>query len=135
MTSFGRVADRTHGDDDLCSFRIAVIIERFVICSYLGVHFVHVLSDDVGSSQISRIAGFPVLEKGLGLFGRSHAVRMVRVESSVLESPYCVPVDHALKFIVIPHFYLLVLMGSSESVEEMKHRQSSRYSSKMSYCC
>lgn len=66
MTSSAASQTEPHGDDDLCSFRIAVIIERFVIGSYLGVHFVHVLSDDVGSSQISRIAGFPVLEKVSG---------------------------------------------------------------------
>ena len=130
---FGGVADGTHGDDDLSRFRIAVIIERLVVGADLCIYLVHVLGHDVRSFQVSRVGCFSVLEEGLRLLRRTHAVRVVRMEYSVLEGLDGIPVDHLLELVVIPYLDLLVFVRGAEAVEEVQHRQPSGDSRQVRY--
>lgn len=54
---------------------------------------------------------------------RSHQVRMVVVQGTSLECLDSIPVNHFLQVIIIPYLDLLVLMRSTEAIEEVHHRK------------
>ena len=120
---FCRIADGAHRYDDLFCVWRTIVVERLIVCADLGIDFFHIFIDDIRSFQVSRVAGFSVLEEGLRLFRRTSAVRVHRMKCVLLEPLNGVPVNHFLQVIIVPHFDLLIFVGGSESVEEMKHRQ------------
>ena len=73
-----------------------------------------------------------MLEEGLRLFCRTKKMRMLRIQCLLTETLNCIPVHHLSKVLIIPHLDLLILMRSSETVEEMHHRQLTCDSCKMS---
>ena len=115
----------THRDDDFLRVRRAVIVERFVVCADLGIDHFHVFVDKIRRFQIGGIAGFSVLEESFRLLCGTHRVRVVRIQSVLLESLDRVPVYHFFEVFVVPYFDLLLFVRSTETIKEVQHRYAS----------
>ena len=119
---FSAVAYRTHGNDHFCRVRCAVVIERLIVSTDQSIYFIHVLRDYVWECIIFPIDRFSVLEVCFRLLGRSHKMRMLRIESTCSVCIHRSLVYHALQYIIVPDLDLLLLVGCSESVKEVQCR-------------
>ena len=121
---FYGIAYRPHCYDDFLCIFSTVIVKWFIVRSFsrFFTYHIHVFRYDFYGVIIVFITCFSMLEKGFRLFCRTHAVRMIRVERVLTETLYCIPVNHAPQFIVIPHADFLLFMAGTESVEEMHYR-------------
>ena len=119
---FRTFTDGTHRDDDFLCVRCAIVVERLIVRTDLGIDHFHIFVDQIRCFQIGGVAGFSVLEEGFRLLCRAHRMRVVRIQRVLLESLERVPVNHFFEIIVIPYFDLLLFVRSTETVKEVQHR-------------
>ncbi len=110
----------THGDDDVLSIFGTYIIEGFVMAAGELAHLVHGLNNVLGDSQIVGVGSFPVLEEDVRILGGSPQLRVLRVDAPGPESSHGFHIHQLGHLFVIDDVDLLVLVGSSETVEEVE---------------
>ena len=114
------VTDRTHSDHDAVCVGSAVVVEQVVVGSQLLVDLSHVLLDDCGQSVVDRVAGLTMLEEHVAvLVGTAH-LGVLGVQSLLAELLHSLHVAHFLQIGVIPLLDLLVLVRSTEAIEEVQ---------------
>ena len=111
-----------------------VVVEQLIVCTDLLVYLLHVILNDAGDSVIVRIASLTSLEEDIRVLSCTTKYRMLRVESSLSELVDLLEVYHASYVFDVPCLDLLDLMRCSESVEEVKERNSSLDSRKVCNC-
>ena len=117
---FRRVADRPHGNHHGLRVRGAIVIKQLVVSPQALVDLPHILFHHSGESIIILVAGLIDLEEDIRILGRTPQYRVLRVQCPCPEGMQRIHVHHGLELIVVPHLYLLDLMGGPESVKEME---------------
>ena len=114
------VADRAHSDHDTVSIGCAVVVEQIVVGAQLLVDLGHVLLDHCGQCVVSGVAGLTVLEEHVAvLVGTAH-LGVLGVQSLGTELLNSLHVAHFLQISVVPLLDLLVLVRSTEAIEEVQ---------------
>ena len=85
-----------------------------------------------GNCVIILVAGLSCLEEDIVVLSSTSCYRMLRVKSTTAESLNCIPIKHIAEVCVIPLLNLLNFVRSSETVKEMKERNSALNSCKVS---
>ncbi|TEB15667.1 hypothetical protein Psfp_01898 [Pelotomaculum sp. FP] len=119
---FSGIADRSHGHDDVFGVRISVIIKRFIFPAGDLADFLHILIYDIGDWLEERAASLSGLEENIRVLVGAPDNRAVRIQAVVPECLDSVHVNQFGKIIIIDDLYLLLLVGSSETIIEVQER-------------
>jgi len=120
----GNIAYGSHGDDNIFSLGMTVVVKELVVCAYLLVYFLHVFFHDSGESIVIRVASLSVLEEYIAVFGGAAENGMLGIESACAEFGNGILINHICKILVIPLLDLLNLVRGAEAVKEMDKRNS-----------
>ena len=131
---FNCVTNRTHCNDNSFSIRSTVVVERLVVCAEFFIDFVHIHFHSCNSVIVILIASLTMLEENIAVFSRTTKYGMFRIECSFTKSLNIFHIYHRFKFIIIPNFYLLNFVRSTEAVKEMENRNSAFESRKVCNC-
>ena len=74
-----RAGNGTHGDDDVLSFRIAVIVEQFVRTACQLADLVHIVFYDIRKAVVPGVIGFAGLEEHVRVGDGAADDRMFRI--------------------------------------------------------
>ncbi len=130
-----RASDGTHGDDDICSFRIAVVVEQFVITSCDLIDLVEIFFYDVRQIIIILIICFSDLEVDIAVLYGVSQCWVFRVQRSVFEICQCFFVHQTCDLIHIRNLDFVDFMGCSESIKEVHERDIGFDSCQVCYRC
>ncbi len=114
--------DGAHRDDDSLGVRGTVIVENVVVAAGDLIYFLHVTFHDVRKGLVIAVVGLADLEENVRILDRRVDHRVLRVERVRAELRERLPVDELLQVLVVHALDLVDLMGSPESVKEMKER-------------
>ncbi len=112
------LATAAHGNDYICGFRIAAVVEEIVVATNLCAHFFHAFLDDPGGFVIVKIAGFAALEIYVRTLLAYFYTRCVRSEGAFTEVFHQFVIQHLLHGVIIHHVDLLQFVRGAETVKE-----------------
>ena len=117
----------------MLSIRCTVVVEQFIVGADLGIDHIHVLLNDSRELVILLVAGLTGLEEDIRVLCGSHFLRVLRVQSVLLEFLQRILINHILQLIIVPYLNLLKLMRCTETVEEIDDRKAAGQCCRMSY--
>ena len=97
-------------------------------------YFSHSLLYQCRQSIIVLIYSLTSLEINIIILCSTTLYRMVRIQGTTAESCNSIPVQNLAEILIINHFNLLNLMGSTETIKEIQERNTPLDSNQMSYC-
>ena len=121
---FDSIIYGAHSDDDGLCIRGTIIVEELVVCSCLRIDLVHILLNYSGKVIVCAVAGLSCLEEDVGVLSRAHLTGMIGIQCICLEGLDRILVDKISKILIRPYFYLLNLVGSTETVKEIDEGKS-----------
>ena len=121
---FSGFANAAHSYDYLCSVGRAVVVKRLVLSARKLRDLAHVFVYDIRNRVVELVRGLSALEVDIAVLSRTSDNRVLRVKSVILKRFKSVPINQTSEIVVIHNLYLLDLVRSSESVEEMQERNS-----------
>ncbi len=129
------LASRTHTDDDVLCVSSAVVVERTVLATGDFADLLHVVGNDVGYAVVVTVAALAVSEEDIGVLRHTAHLRTHRRQSTLTELLECLVVNERTEILHIHRLYLLVLVRSTETVEEVEERYAALDSSEVSNTC
>ena len=122
---FDRFAYGAHRYDDVFCIRCPNIIKWLVTSSCQLADLIHVINNAFRNSIVELIGSFSSLEEDIRVLSSSADYRVFRIQCSVTEFLYSIPVNQLLKVFIAEHFDLLDLVRSTESVKKVQERNAS----------
>ena len=107
---FDSFAYGAHSNNNLLSVGSADIIERLVASACQLAYFIHIFNYNIADVVIVLVPGFSSLEINIRILRCSHDHRVFRIQGSVSEFIYGIPVDQVFEVLVAEHFYFLYFM-------------------------
>ena len=132
---FDCLVNGTHSDDDGLGILCAIVVEQLIVCSDLGVNFVHVHLNDFRHLVIVRVGSFTSLEEDIRVLCRASLARMIRIQSVITELLDRIMIYHLVKICIIPCADLLNFVRSAETIKEIDERKAAFKSCHMSDRC
>ena len=114
------LAHRAHRHDDLLGVWIAVVVEQVVVAADHRVDLVHIFLYHAGQGIVELVGDLPLLEVDVGVLGAAAQHGAVGGKPAVAEGIHRGAIQQLLQLGVVPHLYLLDLVGGTEAVEEMQ---------------
>ena len=125
------LSGRTHEDDNTLCVLCTVVVEKVVLTAcYLG-QLLQIVLHHLRHLIVSGVASLTMSEECLGVLCRTACHRMLRSKSTVTEALDILRIHEFGHILLIYHLYLVVLMRSTESVEEVDERDVSLERGKM----
>ena len=101
---------RTHSYDNIFRIWSAYVVKRLIASSCQFADFIHIFHYDFRNRFVVFIGGFSSLEKDIRILSSSPNYRMFRIQRSIPEFLYGVPIHQLFKIIISEHFDLLNFM-------------------------
>ena len=116
------LADRTHGNHNIGSLRVTVIIKGMICTAGSLAYLLHIFSHNRRQLHVLVIAGFSGLENNIRVLRRALNGGMLGIQCAVTEFGQRVIIHHTGQLVIIPQLNLLLLMRCAEAVKEVHKR-------------
>ena len=116
------LGNRTHSDDNAVGILSSVVVEETIFAASEVANLVHVVLYDGRNSGVVVVARLTMLEEHVGVLGSTAGNGLVGVHGTTAESSESLHVDKWLEVFLVKSLYLLDLVRSAETVEEVNER-------------
>ena len=113
------LAYRTHCDYDILSIGSTIVVKRTVLAADNSRNFIHVICNDIRHSIIERVAALAMSEEHVRVLSHTAHYRTLRREGTIAEFLKSLLVNQRHQHFLIYNLYLLILVRSTETIEEV----------------
>ena len=113
------VAGGAHGDDHAIGVGRAIVVKGLVGAAGNGGYPLHGVDHNGRNIVIEGIAGFPVLEIGIGVLGCAALAGMLGIQGAGTEIFHIFPVHDLADIFIVDDFHLADFMRGAEAVKEV----------------
>ena len=129
------LAGRTHTDDDVLCVSSTIVVERTILTTGDLGNLVHVVAHHISHAIVVGVAALAVCEEYIGVLCHTAHHRTHWRQCALAELLQCLHVHQRTKVFHVHYLYLLILMRSAETVEEVQERHAALDGSQVSHTC
>ena len=126
------LAYRTHCDYDILSIGSTVVVKRTVLAADNCRYLIHIIRNDIGHCIVERVAALAMSEEHVRVLSHTAHYRTLRREGTIAEFLKSLLVNQRHQHFLIHNLYLLILVRSTETIEEINKRYARSKRSQMS---
>ncbi|MPN21286.1 hypothetical protein SDC9_168665 [bioreactor metagenome] len=119
---FCGLAGRPHKNYNTLGIRSTIIVERMILSSCNFGDLIHIFFDDIRKICVETVCCFFCLEVYIRVLSSTFLVGVLRIQSTIFKSFYCIPINKFCQIIIIHQLDFLNFVRSSETIEEVDER-------------